>query len=74
MVLLRLMTEHVTYTLHRLRQAVATAVSQKSGQTMIEYIVVTCLFLGLMVVMGVFVYALRQHSDRVLDLVASDYP
>lgn len=41
---------------------------------MIEYMIITVLFLGLMTMMGLFVYALRQHSSRVLDLVASDYP
>ncbi len=48
--------------------------ANRSGQTMIEYVIVTVLFMGMVVVLGLFVYALREHSDRVLDLVASDYP
>lgn len=54
----------------RLRRRAASC----EGQTMLEYIIVFCMFLGLMTVMGIFVYVLRQQSDRVLDLVASDFP
>ncbi len=64
----------VVYLMQRTARHVTRVRVDRSGQTMIEYIIVTVLFLGLMVTLGVFVYALRQHSDRVLDLVASDYP
>lgn len=32
------------------------------------------MLLAVVGVLAVFLYALRQHSNRVLNLVASDYP
>jgi hypothetical protein len=44
------------------------------GQTMIEYIIVFIALFATIVSLAVFMYALRQQSNRTLDLVASDYP
>ena len=41
---------------------------------MIEYIVVFIALLATVISLSVFLYALRQQSNRALDLVASDYP
>jgi hypothetical protein len=41
---------------------------------MIEYIIVFIALFATMVSLAVFLYALRQQSNRTLDLVASDYP
>jgi len=41
---------------------------------MIEYIIVFITLFATMVSLAVFLYALRQQSNRALDLVASDYP
>jgi len=41
---------------------------------MIEYIVVFIALFATIVSLAVFLYALRQQSNRTLDLVASDYP
>ena len=41
---------------------------------MIEYIVVFIALFATLVSLAVFMYALRQQSNRTLDLVASDYP
>ena len=41
---------------------------------MIEYIVVFIALFATLVSLAVFLYALRQQSNRTLDLVASDYP
>jgi type VI protein secretion system component VasF len=46
----------------------------RAGQTMIEYIIVFVALLATVAALSVFLYALRQQSNRVLDLVASDYP
>jgi len=41
---------------------------------MIEYIVVFVSLFATIVSLAVFLYAVRQQSNRTLDLVASDYP
>ncbi|MEI8242770.1 MAG: hypothetical protein WCI17_05845 [bacterium] len=41
---------------------------------MIEYIIVFIALFATVVSLAVFLYALRQQSNRTLDLVASDYP
>jgi len=46
----------------------------RRGQAMIEYIVVFIALFATIVSLAVFLYALRQQSNRTLDLVASDYP
>jgi len=46
----------------------------RSGQAMIEYIVVFVSLFATIVSLAVFLYAVRQQSNRTLDLVASDYP
>jgi len=46
----------------------------RKGQAMIEYIIVFIALFATMVSLAVFLYALRQQSNRTLDLVASDYP
>ncbi len=47
---------------------------RKSGQTALEYLLVFVMMLGIVTVMSLFLYALRQQSNRTLDLVASEYP
>ena len=47
---------------------------RRAGQAMIEYVIVAAALLALVTVSGFWLYALRQNADRVLDLVASDYP
>ena len=46
----------------------------RRGQTMIEYVVVFVALFATVVSLAVFMYAIRQQSNRTLDLVASDYP
>lgn len=41
---------------------------------MVEYVIVTCMFTLMLVIMAVFLYVFRQEGVRVLDLVASEYP
>ncbi len=41
---------------------------------MIEYIIVFIALFATVISLAVFLYALRQQSNRTLDLVASDYP
>ena len=46
----------------------------RRGQAMIEYIIVFIALFATIVSLAVFLYALRQQSNRTLDLVAADYP
>jgi hypothetical protein len=50
------------------------AVNRRSGQAMIEYVVVFVAMLGVVTVLALFLYAVKQQSNRALDLVASEYP
>ena len=46
----------------------------RSGQAMIEYVIMTVLLLSSVVVLSVFLYTYKQHSERVVNLVGSEYP
>lgn len=46
----------------------------RSGQAMVEYLIVFVVMLMVVTVLSVFLYAVRQQSNRTLDLVASEYP
>lgn len=48
--------------------------SSRSGQAMVEYLIVFVVMLMVVAVLSVFLYAVRQQSNRALDLVASEYP
>jgi hypothetical protein len=41
---------------------------------MIEYVVIAAMLILMFTLMAVLLYAFRQHSWRVLDLAASEYP
>jgi hypothetical protein len=41
---------------------------------MLEYVVVFAAMLAVVAVLALFLYAVRQQSNRTLDLVASEYP
>lgn len=46
----------------------------ESGQAMLEYIIVFVSLLAVVAVFSICLYAVRQQSNRALDLVASEYP
>ena len=46
----------------------------RGGQAMVEYMLAVVVVIGLLVVMAYLLYALKQNGNRVLDLVASEYP
>jgi uncharacterized membrane protein len=46
----------------------------RAGQVMVEYVVVTGLLLGVLVMLAVFLYAFKEYGDRILDLIAYEYP
>ncbi|HQQ92089.1 MAG TPA: hypothetical protein PLU38_09515 [Kiritimatiellia bacterium] len=50
------------------------APGRRSGQAMIEYVIVFVSMLAVVAVLALFLYAVRQQSNRALDLVASEYP
>ncbi len=41
---------------------------------MVEYVVVFLAMLAVVSALALFLYAVRQQSNRTLDLVASEYP
>jgi len=46
----------------------------RRGQAMAEYVIVLFALIFLGYAFAVLVYTLRQNTNRVLDLVASEYP
>ena len=48
--------------------------SRKSGQTMLEYVMVLAMTLGLIVTLGFFMFVFKAHGGRILDLISSVYP
>jgi len=46
----------------------------KSGQAMVEYVIMTVLLITTATILAIFLYTYKQHSDRVVNLVASEYP
>ena len=50
------------------------ALGNRGGQAMLEYVVVLVIVLSLTSLLTLMLYAIRQNGDRVLDLVASEYP
>jgi len=46
----------------------------ESGQAMLEYIIVFVSLLAVVAIFSICLYAVRQQSNRALDLVASEYP
>ena len=46
----------------------------KSGQAMVEYVIVFVSILAVISIFALCLYAVRQQSNRALDLVASEYP
>jgi hypothetical protein len=47
---------------------------RRTGQAMIEYLIIAAMLLATIPMMAIFLRALRQHSTRTLELAASEYP
>jgi len=41
---------------------------------MVEYMLVAAMLMATVAIFAVFLYAFKEHSGRVLDLIALDYP
>ena len=41
---------------------------------MLEYMIVAGILLACVSILAIFLYTFREHGDRVIDLVASEYP
>ncbi len=50
------------------------AKARRNGQVMVEYVVVFVCMLAVVTIFALCLYAVRQQSNRALDLVASEYP
>ena len=55
-------------------RAGAVGVGSRRGQTLVEYLIVAGVLLGVLVLLSFLLYALKLNGNRVLDLVASEYP
>ncbi len=46
----------------------------KNGQATAEYAITAGMLILALLVLAVFLYTFKEHSGRVLDLTASEYP
>jgi hypothetical protein len=46
----------------------------RSGQAMTEYVLTAGILLATVVILALFLYTFKEHSGRVLELAASEYP
>lgn len=51
-----------------------TGKKMKSGQAMVEFVVVAGMLLATVAIMLVFLGTFREYGTRVLNLVGSEYP
>ncbi len=45
-----------------------------SGQAMIEYVCTAGILIAIVAILSVFLYSYKEHTSRVMDLAASEYP
>ena len=55
-------------------QAVPSPDGRTRGQVVLEYLVVACVLISALAVLAFLLFALKQNGNRILDLVASEYP
>lgn len=48
--------------------------SSKSGQAMLEFVMVLAMSLGVILTLGFFIYVFKEHGGRVLDIISAPYP
>ncbi|MDF3129704.1 hypothetical protein P0Y35_10905 [Kiritimatiellaeota bacterium B1221] len=48
--------------------------NRKNGQSMLEYIMVLAMTLGILVTLGFFIAVFKDYGGRILEIVSSDYP
>lgn len=46
----------------------------RTGQTMVEFVVVAGMLVAAMAILMVFLGTFREYGTRILDLVGSEYP
>lgn len=46
----------------------------RSGQAMVEFVVVSGILLAMVAILIVFLGTFREYGTRILDLVGSEYP
>ena len=62
------------YNLFQMKTHVKKGNKGKSGQAMIEYVIVAVMLVALLSVMAVLLRATKSQSERASVLVSSDYP
>jgi hypothetical protein len=46
----------------------------RSGQAMVEYMILAAMLVVTASILAVFLYSFRENAGRVIDLAASEYP
>jgi len=55
-------------------QLASDQAGRRAGQVMVEYVVLFGLFLSVLGLLAVFLYAFKEYGGRILDLIAYEYP
>ncbi len=50
------------------------SMNKRSGQVMVEYMIVVGVLVAMVSVTALLLYVLKENGVRILNLVASDYP
>ena len=63
----------------QIRERIVTSMTprrfgDRSGQVMTEYVLTTGVLLATVAILALFLYTFKEHSGRVLELAASEYP
>ena len=48
--------------------------NRESGQATVEYAIITGVLIALVVIMGLFLTTFGDYGERLLAIIASDYP
>jgi uncharacterized protein (UPF0333 family) len=52
----------------------AASRKNRSGQAMVEYMILAAMLVVTASILAVFLYSFRENAGRVIDLAASEYP
>lgn len=61
-------------TRHKMKAKSRNSLRRSTGQAIVEFVVVMGILLATLAMVALFLEVQREHGDRVLRLVASEYP
>ena len=56
------------------KRAKRKLLGRKRGQSMLEYLMVMVMSMGIIVMLGLFYVTYKEYGGRMMELVSSEYP